>query len=437
MPGVIAVYTAADLDLEARRLAVQPDGRPHAAGERQGALRRRAGRRRRRRDRRPRPPTPPRRCSSTSTSCRRWSTSNRPRSPRRSSTRPPARTSCSTRPCSACPRTHRPTSSSPTARSPSPDASSTSASRRARSRSVARRPRGSTVACTSGCRPSTPRAARPPIAAVNGVDDADGAHHHPRRGRRIRRQDRLVPRGAPARSDRQAARPPGALAGDPQRIDDGPRPRPRPGAVRHHRRHPRRQGHPLPTARDPGLRRLLRHGRDPGPVHDPADVVGRVRHPQHRGPHHLGRHQHHADRRLPRRRPSRGHRRHRTGDGPVRRRDRHGRRRRPPDEPDPASSSSRTPPRSARPTTSATTRPPSTRPSTAAGYTELRAEQAARRESGDAKQLGIGVSVYVEITGGVATGGRRRQDRGQRRRLAPPCTPAPRPTARATTRRGR
>jgi carbon-monoxide dehydrogenase large subunit len=37
----------------------------------------------------------------------------------------------------------------------------------------------------------------------------------------------------------------------------------------------------------------------------------------------------------------------------------------------------------------------------AAGYTELRAEQARRRAAGDAKQLGIGVSVYVEITGGV------------------------------------
>ncbi len=37
----------------------------------------------------------------------------------------------------------------------------------------------------------------------------------------------------------------------------------------------------------------------------------------------------------------------------------------------------------------------------AAGYDELRAEQAARRAAGDAKQLGIGVSVYVEITGGV------------------------------------
>ncbi len=37
----------------------------------------------------------------------------------------------------------------------------------------------------------------------------------------------------------------------------------------------------------------------------------------------------------------------------------------------------------------------------AAGYADLRAEQAARRASGSVKQLGIGVSVYVEITGGV------------------------------------
>ena len=37
----------------------------------------------------------------------------------------------------------------------------------------------------------------------------------------------------------------------------------------------------------------------------------------------------------------------------------------------------------------------------AAGYAELRAEQAQRRESGDAKQLGIGVSTYVEVTAPV------------------------------------
>ena len=35
-----------------------------------------------------------------------------------------------------------------------------------------------------------------------------------------------------------------------------------------------------------------------------------------------------------------------------------------------------------------------------AGYAELRAEQAARRERGDVKQLGIGVSTYVEVTAG-------------------------------------
>ncbi|HEY2770928.1 MAG TPA: xanthine dehydrogenase family protein molybdopterin-binding subunit [Solirubrobacteraceae bacterium] len=37
-----------------------------------------------------------------------------------------------------------------------------------------------------------------------------------------------------------------------------------------------------------------------------------------------------------------------------------------------------------------------------AGYEELRKEQAARRENGGAVQLGIGLSVYVEITNGIA-----------------------------------
>ena len=37
-----------------------------------------------------------------------------------------------------------------------------------------------------------------------------------------------------------------------------------------------------------------------------------------------------------------------------------------------------------------------------AGYAELRAEQAARRERGDAVQLGIGLATFVEITGGGA-----------------------------------
>jgi carbon-monoxide dehydrogenase large subunit len=38
----------------------------------------------------------------------------------------------------------------------------------------------------------------------------------------------------------------------------------------------------------------------------------------------------------------------------------------------------------------------------AAGYDELRAEQARRREQGEARQLGIGLSVYVEVTNGGA-----------------------------------
>ncbi|MGE5131644.1 MAG: xanthine dehydrogenase family protein molybdopterin-binding subunit [Gemmatimonadota bacterium] len=41
----------------------------------------------------------------------------------------------------------------------------------------------------------------------------------------------------------------------------------------------------------------------------------------------------------------------------------------------------------------------------AAGYADLRAEQARRRERGDAVQLGIGVSSYVEITAADADGG--------------------------------
>jgi len=46
----------------------------------------------------------------------------------------------------------------------------------------------------------------------------------------------------------------------------------------------------------------------------------------------------------------------------------------------------------------------------AADYAGLRREQAARRERGDAKQLGIGVSVYVEITGGGGEAGASREN---------------------------
>lgn len=46
----------------------------------------------------------------------------------------------------------------------------------------------------------------------------------------------------------------------------------------------------------------------------------------------------------------------------------------------------------------------------AADYPRLRREQAARRERGDAKQLGIGVAVYVEITGGGGEAGASKEN---------------------------
>ena len=46
----------------------------------------------------------------------------------------------------------------------------------------------------------------------------------------------------------------------------------------------------------------------------------------------------------------------------------------------------------------------------AAGYDELRAEQAERRARGDVVQTGIGLSVYVEVTGGAGEGGAPREN---------------------------
>ena len=64
-----------------------------------------------------------------------------------------------------------------------------------------------------------------------------------------------------------------------------------------------------------------------------------------------------------------------------------------------------------------------------AGYDELRAEQATRRERGDHLLLGIGVSTYVEITAFA----RRSSARSRSAPTAPaPCSPASPRTARAT-----
>ena len=127
----------------------------------------------------------------------------------------------------------------------------------------------------------------------------------------------------------------------------------------------------------------------PGPYDDPAGRGGR----QDRG------HQYHADRRLPRRRPAGGHRRARAGHGPVRRRDRRRTRPRCAGATCCRRSPSRTGPSSARCTTPATTSAALDKALAAAGYDELRKEQAERRASGDALALGIGLASYVEITG--------------------------------------
>jgi carbon-monoxide dehydrogenase large subunit len=66
----------------------------------------------------------------------------------------------------------------------------------------------------------------------------------------------------------------------------------------------------------------------------------------------------------------------------------------------------------------------------AAGYDDLRADQARRRERGDVRQLGIGLSVYVEVTGFGSSTARSRSSPGAGSRPGP----GSHPTARATRR---
>ena len=214
-------------------------------------------------------------------------------------------------------------------------------------------------------------------------------------------------------------------------------PRPRPAADGHDRRHARRQDPGLPPRRPPGHAAPTRGRRVPaaadqlmaGGVYDIPKVETRGR---------SGRHEHHADRRLPRRGPPGGDRRDRAGDGPVRRRDRHGpgrgapaqlrRARRVPVRHHPTGGVVRHRRVRTRRWTGCS-RPPAT-PSCAPS----------RRAGASAAthvQLGIGLSTYVEITGG-----RRRRRDGARSRSTPtapsPCctgSSAARPGPRA--RRGR
>ena len=175
---------------------------------------------------------------------------------------------------------------------------------------------------------------------------------------------------------------------------------PRPDPDDHDRRQPRRArslAYRLEVVQDagayPAIGAVL-------PVPDRHDGSRHLRHPQ--GGVQRGRrgHQHHPDRRLPRGRPARGDRSHRAGHGPLRRRDRHGPGRGAPAEPD-------RPGRFPYTTVTGATYDVGDYERAldlaleAAGYEELRAEQARRRAEGGPRQLGIGVSTYVEITNGA------------------------------------
>ena len=191
---------------------------------------------------------------------------------------------------------------------------------------------------------------------------AQAARHRPRRRRRVRRQaaghpggDHLPDGGPPAGQAGQVDR-------DPQRVADDGAPRPRPDPVHRHRRRPRgqRQGSQGAAAGRHGRLPADDHPGRAGPrrLHVPGDlqVPGlplRVR---------RGLHQQGAHRRLPRRRPARGHLRHRADHGRARRRAGHGPARAAPQELDQGARSSRSRRSPASSTTAATTRwPPSRR----------------------------------------------------------------------------
>ena len=184
--------------------------------------------------------------------------------------------------------------------------------------------RGSTGGSCSWSSTQNAHGARDALAGVYGLDAGAGAGDRPRRRRRVRRQDRRLPRGAAARLAGPPGRPAGALGRDPQREHGRPRPRAGPASRRSRSAAgatapSRPTGSPCcrtpaPTpsigAILPFLTRMMAQG-----IYDIPKVEFNST---------VGHHQHHADRRLPRRRAARGDRRHRAGHGPLRGRDRHG-----------------------------------------------------------------------------------------------------------------
>ena len=155
--------------------------------------------------------------------------------------------------------------------------------------------------------------------------------HRPLGRRRVRPQGRLLRRVHHRRRRSQGARPAGEVDRDPQREPavDGPRPRLHHGrrTGREERRHDR--GHE--GQRDRRRRRLPDGWRGPAHAH-PDDEPGRLRHPQDQLQRHHRAHQQDLGGRLPRRRAARGHPDGRADHRRGRRPDRHGPRRAPPQE---------------------------------------------------------------------------------------------------------
>ena len=222
----------------------------------------------------------------------------------------------------------------------------------------------------------------------------------PRRRRRLRLEDRLVPRAVPRPGAVQARWAPGEVRPDPHRGDAPDEPRARPGARHRRRLRPRRPDPRAAARRHPEPRRLPRPDRPRAARADHVDGGRRLPHPEgrHVVPH--GRHEHDAGRRLPRRRSS--------GGGVLDRADR--RRRRP-------AHRASTRPRSGGATSSRPSAFPYATHNDAVvydsadfpkalaeclrllDYDAVRAEQAQRRDDPSQPLLGIGLSCWLEIAG--------------------------------------
>ena len=173
------------------------------------------------------------------------------------------------------------------------------------------------------------RGDRGQAAAVAG----EGRGRGPRRGRRVRREDRApVARGAAGADGRHRAGPAGALGRGPPRALHLLRPRA--GAAPGDHRRLRRRG-PGDRAGRPGLARQRRlHAlRDHRADRDGHPAGRPVRHPGLPGAHRQRLHQHRHRHALPRRRPAPGLLRHGADDGPDRPGPRAGPGRGPPPQP--------------------------------------------------------------------------------------------------------